>query len=65
MLTEGQRNLLKRIDLAGSFSKDEAILLPNLHFCPDWDFLPVCDDSPEAEGCTCHTSRTASSDGAR
>lgn len=26
---------------------------PGIHFCPDWDFMPVCNDSPEKESCTC------------
>lgn len=26
-------------------------LCPGFHFCPDWDYLPICDDSPER--CTC------------
>jgi len=28
-------------------------ICPGIHFCPDWDGLPVCADSPEAEGCSC------------
>jgi hypothetical protein len=27
--------------------------VPGFHFCPDWDFLAICDDAPEAECCTC------------
>jgi hypothetical protein len=29
--------------------------VPGFHFCPDWDFLAICDDAPEAEACTCRT----------
>lgn len=27
--------------------------LTNGHWCPDWDYLFVCDKCPEKEGCTC------------
>lgn len=58
-LTAKQIKLLRRIDRAGFFTKDEAEQLPGLHFCGDWDFLPVCDAGPEADGCTCFSTHTA------
>jgi hypothetical protein len=27
--------------------------VPGFHFCPDWDYLPICDNSPEIDDCTC------------
>ena len=24
------------------------------HFCPDWDFMAIHDDVPEAEACLCN-----------
>lgn len=35
-------------------NNDRYICAPNLHFCPDWDFLPIDSMSPEYEGCTCY-----------
>lgn len=23
------------------------------HYCPDWDYMYICDDCHEREGCTC------------
>lgn len=44
---------LERLDRGGVITAADKIELPGIHWCPDWDFLPVCDASPEIEGCTC------------
>ena len=57
-LTKLQEALLRRADRSDVrlFSDAELAELPGFHFCPDWDFLPICDDSPEMDGCTCPRS---------
>ena len=53
MLTAEQQSVLRDADDLGRFSHIDTVICPGLHFCPDWDYLPVCDDSPEKAGCTC------------
>lgn len=31
----------------------DLVKVPGFHFCPDLDYLPICDDSPEADCCCC------------
>lgn len=55
-LTNTQENVLRRLDLLPELEPSEVdrAICPGLHFCPDWDFLPICKDSPEwDEGCNC------------
>jgi|DEB0MinimDraft_6_1074348.scaffolds.fasta_scaffold22275_6 hypothetical protein len=54
-LTKSQDALLQRMDRKDypPLSDMELAELPGFHFCPDWDFLPICLDSPEADACTC------------
>lgn len=52
-LTEAQIKRLAEIDKAGSFTDDDDAVFPGLHFCEAWDYLPVCDDSPEKVACRC------------
>ena len=59
MLTKEQTMLLFEIDRAEIFTEEDERILPGLHFCPDWDGLPVCDNSPEY--CNCNTWEPASS----
>ena len=54
MLTRLQKDLLMEIDRTGSFTEEDMKTLPGLHFCPEWDEIPVCDDSPESEFCKCN-----------
>ena len=53
MLTEKQQGVLRDVDDLGRSFEADKVICPGLHFCPDWYFLPVCDDSPEKVGCTC------------
>jgi hypothetical protein len=54
MLTVEQRAILRQADRT---EEPPALAdmgkVPGFHFCPDWDYLAICDDSPEADGCTC------------
>ena len=53
MLTATQKYALHLIDIRNTITKEDRALLPGVHFCNDWDGLPVCDDSPEKSCCTC------------
>lgn len=59
-LTGEQITLLHHIDTYGFIPEDFRSVLPGVHFCPDWDGLPICDDSPEKEACTCPLIKTQS-----
>lgn len=52
-----QAAVLDVADRRGRISADDDLICPGIHFCPDWDGLAVCADSPEAEGCTCDQKR--------
>jgi len=52
-LTEEQRKTLARCDRFGAIEGPDLETCPGIHFCPDWDLLAVCIDSPEADGCNC------------
>ena len=54
-LTPLQHGILDRLDRdpAAFITDSDKRACPGIHFCPDWDELPVCFDSPEIEGCTC------------
>ena len=30
--------------------------IEDAHWCPDWDFLLICDQDPEIDACTCRKS---------
>lgn len=53
-LTAIQTAILERAEETGEapFAADMR-LVPGFHFCPCWDYLAICDDSPEIEACTC------------
>lgn len=54
-LTKQQASLLRYLDEdqdADILDADRR-LCPGLHFCPDWDGMPICEASPEWEACTC------------
>lgn len=38
-------------DLTQNLTQEE--FLQGYHFCPDWDFLLVGPEDPEAQACTC------------
>ena len=57
-LTQGQSMILFLAGKMGEAPAGAQAICPGLHFCPDWDFLPICDDSPEREACTCHPQLT-------
>lgn len=52
-LTEAQHTVLAFADKHGVIREGDYEICPGIHFCPDWDRLPVCKDSPEADGCAC------------
>lgn len=52
-LTPDQKSILERADKFGHILMEDDHLCPGIHFCPDWDGLAVCEDSPEAYGCHC------------
>ena len=54
-LTEQQAAVLDRLDKDQSavIGDKDAATCPGLHFCPDWDGLPICFASPEIHSCTC------------
>lgn len=58
-LTAEQYKILERADRFGAIYEEDADICPGIHFCPDWDGLPVCIASPEAETCTCQHKRSA------
>lgn len=63
-LTEAQAKAIARIDRTGKIEPGDRELLPLLHWCPDWDYLPVCVDSPEIDGCRCSFEPTTIAIGA-
>lgn len=52
MLTKEKIARLQRIDKTGLIAEEDKQELPGIHFCYEWDELPVCKDSPEWECCT-------------
>lgn len=34
-------------------AKQLAMQAVQAHYCPDWDYLPICPSDPEINGCTC------------
>ncbi|MGN6769769.1 MAG: hypothetical protein ACTHJQ_07990 [Rhizobiaceae bacterium] len=61
-LTEEQAARLRVLDRTGVIMVSDWKLLPGIHFCPDWDHLPVCNASPEISGCTCRALAAGGSD---
>lgn len=54
-LRESEQMFLMRIeyDVHYVITDDDRARFPGLHFCPDWDYMAVYDDTPEVEGCGC------------
>ena len=53
-LTVKQAAILNKADKSGqSPEPTELKKVRGFHFCPDWDYLPICNNSPEKEGCVC------------
>lgn len=52
-LTPEQKRVLADADDLGRIFEPDKMVCPGIHFCPDWDYMPICDDSPEREACTC------------
>ena len=52
-LSVQQRFELAKADKYGAIEMGVDKICPGIHFCPDWDGLAVCADSPEANGCSC------------
>lgn len=52
-LTKAQQDVLTHADRFGIIRVGDDQICPEIHFCPDWDQMPICADSPEAEACTC------------
>lgn len=55
-LSPRQLHQLHRVDRAGAINEEDRAVLPGVHFCPDWDEMAICDDSPEKDCCTCKLS---------
>jgi hypothetical protein len=54
MLNKEQHKLLMKYDCSGEeINQKDLKILPGFHYCPDWDFMAMCDDSPEIITCTC------------
>ena len=56
-MTPHQEKLLCWVDVSGIITPEAKLECPGIHFCPDWDYLPVCDASPEKVGCKCKRDR--------
>ena len=53
-LTDEQVIILDEADRTGKKPSGQDLkIVRGFHWCPDWDYLPICDDSPEIYGCTC------------
>ena len=53
-LTYEQMKILREADKSSLCPRPEDLKkVKGFHWCPDWDFLPICDDSPEADCCFC------------
>lgn len=59
MLAQLQRRVLTLADGTDEIPQGAAVVCPGIHFCPDWDYLPICMDSPEWEACDCDKPITA------
>lgn len=54
-----QERILNYCDRHGKEPQSyEMYFLPGYHRCPDWDYLPICADSPEFEHCGCERIQT-------
>lgn len=60
-LTNAQKTVLEGAERTGVilFPWQHAVC-PGLHFCPDWDGMAICFDSPEIEACTCESIKRKS-----
>ena len=52
-LTPEQLRMLLIAGTMGEAPQGIDVICPSFHFCPDWDSLPICRDSPEFSACTC------------
>lgn len=52
-MTGEQQNVLTLADRLGVIRVGDREVCPGLHYCPDWDFLPIFNGSPEKTSCTC------------
>lgn len=52
-LTIEQSDILIDADQAGIIEPEWRDICDGIHFCPDWDYLAICNDSPEKCGCAC------------
>lgn len=60
-LSAEQRRVLERADKFGLIYEGDDAICGGIHFCPDWDGMAVCADSPEADGCHCGRLRPKAS----
>lgn len=56
-MNRGQMLQLEKVNNSDVINEEDKKILPGIHWCPDWDYLPVFDNSPEKVGCTCGTSQ--------
>lgn len=53
-LSKEQLTILTKADKTGKLPIPIPFdVCPGIHWCPDWDFQPICNDSPEKSGCCC------------
>jgi hypothetical protein len=54
-MTDAKLRILRKMDVPDppSLTPDELRQVPGFHYCPDWDFLPICHGSPEMDACLC------------
>jgi hypothetical protein len=45
--------ILMRADKYGTLMYGDEDICPGIHFCPDWNDLPVFAGIPEADACQC------------
>ena len=50
---------LNEIDRTGVITDEDKKRFAGIHFCPDWDFMAVTDNSSEKSGCTCNPEKKA------
>ena len=56
MLTKEQLAILNRADRSGMIVVGDSDICPGIHFCREWDSLPICVASPEWDACLCNVN---------
>ena len=53
-LTTEQSKILNMADKTGIIRVSDKLVCAGVHFCPEWDQLPICADSHEWDACLCN-----------